>query len=140
MPIEKSAGAVVFYKSSDKIEYLLLHYDVGHWDFPKGWIERREESKEAAEREIGEETGIKSIEFIPGFEEHIEYFFKWEDKNIFKTVTFFLARTNQKEVKLSDEHTGFRWLAYKEAIEQLTFKNAKNVLKKADDFISKKGL
>jgi len=131
MPIEKSAGAIVFRKDNKKIYYLLLHHELGHWDFPKGWIERREKLEETAKREIEEETGIKDIEFIPGFKEHLKYFFKWKGKNIFKIVTFFLVQTKNKKVKISYEHTGFKWLSYKEALKQLTFHNAKEILRKA---------
>ncbi|GAI42981.1 unnamed protein product, partial [marine sediment metagenome] len=46
MPLEKSAGAVIFSRSDKKIEYLLLHYQAGHWDFPKGNIEKGEKLEE----------------------------------------------------------------------------------------------
>lgn len=140
MPLEKSAGAVVFRKEKGTIKYLLLHHELGHRDFPKGWIERREELLETARREIEEETGIKDIEFTPGFKEHIKYFFRWEGKNIFKIVTFFLAETKSKKVKISYEHTGYKWLPYVGALKQLTYKNTKEILKKANDFLSRKSL
>jgi len=38
-------------------------------------------------------------------------------------------------VKVSFEHIGFKWLPYEEAIEKLTFKNAKDILKKANDYL-----
>jgi len=148
MPIEKSAGAVIFSPvkpgrghgaKKEKTYYLLLHYEAGHWDFPKGNIEKGEKLEDAARREISEETGIKDIEFAPGFKETIKYFYKREKKNIFKFVTFFLAGTKTKKVKISWEHQGFKWLPYEKALEQLTFKNAKEILKKAHDFIMKHG-
>ncbi|PIQ92664.1 MAG: hypothetical protein COV69_01840 [Parcubacteria group bacterium CG11_big_fil_rev_8_21_14_0_20_39_14] len=149
MPIEESAGAVVFYRRGKKIEYLLLHHELGHWDFPKGWIEKGEKLEDTARREIEEETGIKDIKFIPGFKEHIKFFFRWPPKNlansikkrgqksqiIFKSITFFLAETKTKKVKISFEHTGYKWLPHEEAISQLTFKNAREILKKADDHL-----
>jgi bis(5'-nucleosidyl)-tetraphosphatase len=155
MPLEKSAGAVIFSKTDKKvdersfisprrsapvIEYLLLHYQVGHWDFPKGNIEKGEKLEETVKREVKEETGIEDIKFIPGFKESIKYFYKLKGRNIFKIVTFFLAETETKKVKISWEHIGFKWLPYQEAIAQLTFKNAKEILKKANDFPSKKSL
>jgi bis(5'-nucleosidyl)-tetraphosphatase len=133
--IERSAGAVVFRRDKEVLYYLLLHYQAGHWDFPKGNIEKGEELKETVERETEEETGIKDIKFIPGFKEKIEYYYKLKDKNIFKTVIFFLAETKTKQVKLSFEHKGFDWLPYKKALNKLTFKNAKNTLIKADRFL-----
>ena len=146
MPIEKSAGAVIFRKEGGKIYYLLLHYPSNakapreYWDFPKGHIEKGENLEETAKREVEEETGLKDIKLIEGFKEWIKYFFKFKGKNIFKIVTFFLAETKTKEVKVSFEHIGFKWLPYEEAIEKLTFKNAKEILKKANEFISKKSL
>jgi len=140
MPLEKSTGAVIFRKEKSKVYYLLLHYQSGHWDFPKGNIEKGEKLVETVKRETKEETGLGDIKFIPGFKEAIKYFYKLKEKNIFKIVTFFLVRTKIKEVKISWEHTGFQWLPYEEAMEQITFKNAKEILKKANDFISKKSI
>ncbi len=147
MPIEKSAGAVIFRKEKDTIKYLLLHYEDGHWGFPKGNIEKGESPEEAAKREIGEETGIKEVEFITGFKKWIKYFYKRTPpkfggkevgETVFKIVTLFLAETKQKEVKISWEHKGYKWLPYKEALKQLTYKNAKDILKKANQFLCQK--
>lgn len=146
MPIEKSAGAVIFrrepFESSQgkKTEffYLLLHYRARHWDLPKGHIEKGEKPEDAAKREIEEETGIKEIEFVSGFKETIKYFYKRDGKNFFKIVVFFLAETKMKKVKISYEHRGFKWLSYEKALKQLTFKNAKDVLKKANRFLKHK--
>ena len=141
MPIEKSAGAVIFRKEGGKIYYLLLHYPSNakapreYWDFPKGHIEKGENLEETAKREVEEETGLKDLKLIEGFKEWIKYFFKFKEKNIFKIVTFFLAETKTKTVKVSFEHIGFKWLPYEEAIEKLTFKSAKDILKKANDYL-----
>jgi bis(5'-nucleosidyl)-tetraphosphatase len=146
MPVEKSAGAIVFRREEDKIYYLLLHYQSGarrphpFWDFPKGHIEKGEDVIKTVKREVEEETGLKDIKLVEGFKETIKYFFKLEGKNILKFVTFLLAETKIKEVKISWEHIGYQWLPYQEAIAQLTFKNAKEILKKANDFLSKKSL
>jgi 8-oxo-dGTP pyrophosphatase MutT (NUDIX family) len=140
MPIEKSAGAVMFRKENGKIYYLLLHYEAGHWGFPKGHIEKGETIEETARREIEEETGIREINFITGFREWIKYFYKSKKGNVMKIVTYLLAETKQKEVKISWEHIGFKWLKwlpYEEALKQLTFKNSKEILKKAHYFLTK---
>ncbi len=137
MPIEKSAGAIVFRRKNNKIKYLLIQYGWGHWEFPRGLIERGESLEETARREIKEEVGIKDIEFIPGFKEWFKFFFKLKGKNIMKIATFLLAETKTKEVKLSHEHKDYVWLEYEKALEKLTFKNSKEVLKKANDFLSR---
>ena len=156
MPVERSAGAIIFRKDyyppttlhippsrpkKVKIYYLLLHYPSRakaprqYWDLPKGHIEKGEDEIETARREVEEETGLKDIEFIEGFKEWMKYFFKWKGKNILKFVTFYLAETKTKDVKVSFEHLGYEWLTYQEALKKLTFKNAKEILKKANDYL-----
>lgn len=144
MPREKSAGVIIFRKEEGNKYYLLLHCPSGnrstkdYWDFPKGHVEKGEEDIETASREVEEETGIKELKFIPGFKEQIEYFFKFQGKTIFKTVSFFLAQTKTKEIEISFEHIGYKWLVYEKAQEQLTFDNAKDILAKANDFLAAK--
>lgn len=142
MPVEKSAGAVIFKKKEGKIFYLLLQYpglrhSKTYWDLPKGHIEKGEKEQETVKREVKEETGLEDVEIILGFKETIKYFFRWEEKNIFKFVTFYLAKAKTEKVKISGEHMGYKWLVCEKALEKLTFKNAKEILKKADDHLSK---
>ena len=146
MPVEKSAGAVILRREGNKIYYLLLHYPSNakapreYWDFPKGHIEKGEKEIDTVKREVFEETGLKDIKFVEGFKEWIKYFFKHKGKNVFKIVTFLLAEAETEEVKISPEHIGYKWLPYKEALKQLKFKNAREILKKANDFLSKEDI
>jgi len=137
---EKSAGIVLFRNISNKNEFLLLNYPQGHWDFIKGKVEQNETPHETALRETKEETGISNIEFIDGFEESIEYDFRFKNKDIHKKVIFFLAKTSEKKIKLSHEHNDYLWLGYNDALKKTTFKNAKNVLLKANEFKEMTGL
>lgn len=118
--------------------YLLLHYPSGHFDFPKGHIEKNELEREAAFRELKEETGIKKIVWIPGFREKIRYQYLRDTKYSSKEVIFFLARTTQKKITISFEHQGSLWLPYEEALQKITYQQAKNVLEKAEKFLFKK--
>jgi len=133
---QKSAGIVLFRNDSDKNEFLLLNYPQGHWDFVKGKIEQNETSHETALRETKEETGITNFEFVDGFEESVEYDFRFKKENIHLKVIFFLAITNEKNIKLSHDHNDYLWLEYNNALKKTTFENAKNVLTKANEFLS----
>jgi len=132
---QKSAGIVRFRNTSNKNEFLLLNYPQGHWDFVKGKVEEGETPHETALRETKEETGISDIEFIDGFEESVEYDFRFKNEDIHKKVIFFLAKTNEKKISLSHEHNDFVWLEYDDALKKTTFENAKNVLTKANEFL-----
>ena len=136
MGTETSAGIVLFRSNSDKSEFLLLNYPQGHWDFIKGKVEQNETAHETALRETKEETGISNIEFVDGFEESVEYDFRFKNEDIHKTVVFFLAKTEEKDVRLSHEHNDYLWLEYNDALKKTTFANAKNVLSKANEFLS----
>ena len=136
MEEEKSAGIVLFRSILDKNKFLLLNYPQGHWDFIKGKIEQTETPHETALRETKEETGISNIEFIDGFEESVEYDFRFKNQDIHKKVIFFLAKTSEKKISLSHEHNDYLWLGYDDALKKTTFENAKNVLSKANQFLS----
>ncbi|MHB1909118.1 MAG: bis(5'-nucleosyl)-tetraphosphatase [Nitrososphaerales archaeon] len=134
---ELSAGAVIVNEKNEERRYLVLHYPAGHWEFPKGAVEKGETEQIAAKREIKEETGLKIDSFYPGFRKKIEYKYRRADGLSHKQVIFFLAMTRENEVKISFEHTGFKWLSFDQAMNILSFQNARSVLKEANDFLSK---
>jgi bis(5'-nucleosidyl)-tetraphosphatase len=144
MKNERSAGAIVFRKEGDEIFFLLLHYerqndekkDHTYWDFPKGHVEEGETEVHTVFREVEEESGLKDIKIIEGFREKIKYFFNYKGVLINKEVIFFLCETKTKEIKISEEHIGFEWLRFKEAEQIITFKNSKDILTKAKEFLS----
>jgi len=132
---EKSCGAVVWRAEGNARLYLILHYSEGHWDFPKGHVEAGEDEEQTARREIQEEIGITQLEFSAGFRKSIAYRFKRGSRYVPKEVVFFLAKTNEAKVKLSDEHTEYEWLAYKAAEKKLTYENARMILGEAERFL-----
>ena len=59
--MEKSAGFVIYKKEKGEVKFLLLKYpsenrERDYWGLPKGHIEEGESVKEAAFRELFEET------------------------------------------------------------------------------------
>lgn len=139
---ENSVGAIVFRRGAGKIEYLLLRYESGHWDFARGHVERGETETETAKREIEEETGLKNVNFISGFRFSISWNYRKRigDKSVMsnKTVVLYLAETKTHHIKISDEHVDYEWLPYEKAVKCLTFPKSKKVLEEAQRFLMKK--
>jgi bis(5'-nucleosidyl)-tetraphosphatase len=134
---EISAGAVLHLMDENfEINYLILNYSYGHWDFPKGNIESGETEIDTIKREVMEETGIMDIKLIEGFRQQISYKYRKKSKLVHKTVIYYLAETKSNKVVLSFEHVNFAWLNFNSALNKLSFENSKKVLKNAKEFLS----
>ena len=136
---ERSAGVILFNKTNG-IQFLILKYPSGHWDFVKGNIEEGEKEKETVKRELFEETGINSLQIHQGFNEKVEYNYYKKDINkknikVHKIVSYYLAETDQKEVKLSFEHLDYKWSDYEDLMKLITFENSREILKKGNELI-----
>jgi len=139
MPSERSAGVIAFRNdpsASGGRLFLVLDHG-GFWDLPKGHLDKGEDDLTAALRELEEETGICDAQLVDGFAREIVYFFRDRKRGLIrKEVIFFLAQTERKRVRLSHEHVGSAFLPLDEAIERLTYRNAKDVMRAAGEFLA----
>jgi len=141
--MEKSCGVVLF----NEQKVLLLQYATGqkegewdlqgHWDFPKGHVDKGETEIETATRELEEETGIKNIILLDNFRKTINYKIQKRDRKTSKEVVFFIATTVETEINLSHEHVDYGWFDFTSALKQLTYDNARSVLSEAIFFYEK---
>jgi 8-oxo-dGTP pyrophosphatase MutT (NUDIX family) len=138
MERETSYGAIVFRREDGKIKYLLLHYQVGHWEFPRGHPEKGEAEQDTVLRELKEETGITKVKFVEGFKKDISFYFRRKTILILKTAVFYLLETPEKKVKLSREHIGYKWATIETALKALTYKDSTKVIETAHKFLKKK--
>lgn len=140
---EISGGIVVFREEPDGSRYYLLlrHANGGHWSFPKGHLEEGESAREAAVRELTEETGLRPEEFLADFRERIHYSYRREGERVEKAVVYFLASVDglTDPVSLSDEHLDYEWVPFEEALDKLTYDNDGEVLKKAEEELGTHG-
>ena len=133
---EFSVATIVYHED----EYLLLKYELGHWEFVKGHIEDGESDEQTILRELEEEASITDAVILKGFKENYEYFFTFKGQRIHKYVTCYLIKSNTKDVKISYEHEDYVWLPFQEALKLLTYNNAKTLLEKAKKFRVKLGM
>ena len=134
MAKERSCGAVVVRRDTD-LQYLILQYGAGHWDLVKGLGERGESEEETVHRELEEETGSTRAEFVPGFREEVHYFFQRRAHTVYKEVVYYLIETPEEEVTLSNEHVGYQWLPFGEALQTITFANSRRVVAGAHEHL-----
>ena len=130
---ERSAGAVVFSGKGGRRYLVLLNKE--RWDFPKGNMEKGEGELDTVRREVREETGLRSLQILKGFRRVIEYFYRRDGKNVHKKVFYYLARTDDDRVTISDEHQDFVWLGYAECLAKLSYGNSKATLREAEKFL-----
>lgn len=112
----RAAGVILFNTNLKKV--LILEHSCdggGWWAFPKGGIEKHETHIDTINREIDEETGIKNIN-IRDYLYQTNHLYTGDGNRIRKTKTFFyLATTEEFEVKVSEEHLNYKWVDINDA-------------------------
>jgi 8-oxo-dGTP pyrophosphatase MutT (NUDIX family) len=137
MAREKSAGAVVYRVTEDgNLLYLLLQPAPGKpWGFPKGKLDKGETEEQAARREISEEAGLPAVEFETNFRHVVHYTYRRGRSVVRKDVIYFLAQTMTAEVRISWEHSAYRWATVEDALDLVVYENAQEVLRQAHEHL-----
>lgn len=125
----QSFGIVPFFKEEGRWKVLLiLHRKGNHWGFPKGKANPDETSLQTAVRELKEETGLSVAEILLKDPVVEEYQFRRKRQLIIKLVHYFPASVVGDLVIQQEEIRDAKWLTIPEALEQLTFKEARHIL------------
>ena len=135
MKYEKSCGVVTYILINNEIHYLLVRQTNGFLSFPKGHVEGNETEEETALRECLEETALK-VTLKKGFREVINY--KIPEIDVDKDVVLFIGEIDNLDYhKQEKEIADIQVYKYQEAYNLLEFDNWKQVLKKANNFLTK---
>ena len=119
-PIVQAAGGLVV---NSKSEYLFIFRN-NKWDLPKGGIEKKENIKDAALREVNEETGVEDIEIIKPLP-MTYHFFKRNGVFKLKKTFWYLMKTEfdgKFKPQLTEGITKVEWKLEEELNE--IFKNS----------------
>jgi dATP pyrophosphohydrolase len=116
--------AHIFRIKNGELEFLLLkrspeQYYPNLWQMVTGKIKENETAYQSALREIEEETGLTPEKFWVA--PTVNSFYS-PDKNYICLLPVFAARVNQEcEIKLSKEHTEYKWVNPDEAKQLLAW-------------------
>ena len=115
--MRQSIEAWIYHPEDGEILLLKVEAEkVSFWQPITGGIESGESPEEACLREIKEETGLllacSSLTSLGDFTVKI-------DENLTIHKDLFLVLTEQKEIRISDEHVGAQWIALDKVSSQL---------------------
>jgi ADP-ribose pyrophosphatase YjhB (NUDIX family) len=130
--VERSAGGVVFRRIDGATHVLLIRDPYGNWGLPKGHVEDGESLTDAALREVREETGLSDLR-LEREVGTIDWFFRTEGRLVHKFCTFHLI-VSERGVPVPEMAEGITecvWLPTTEAIGRVTYRNARQIVRKA---------
>ena len=135
--LEVSAGGIVFRRvAGEAARYLLIRDSYKNWGFPKGHLEGDESPAEAAIRETAEETGLRHL-VLQGPIRVIDWHFRFRGRHIHKYCHFFLFESSDGEAcpQVDEGITACQWRPLPEALDLLSYDNARGVLKRAGEMV-----
>lgn len=128
---EPTAGGVIFRRnpSSKDIEILLIQDAKDRWTIPKGHIEEGESSKETAEREIREETGLQEMK-VMNWLGKINFRYRRASSLVLMTTEIFLVRALGKTDELKPEEwmNGIKWFSATEALDKIEYEDIGKII------------
>lgn len=122
---EPTAGGIVFRRDAKGgVEFLLIQDAKDRWTIPKGHIEEGEQSKETAEREIREETGLKEMQILQWLGK-INFRYRRQQSLVLMTTEIFLVRAkgNTDDLTPEDWMNGISWLPAMEALDKIEYED-----------------
>lgn len=117
--------------------FLISHQSASHWSFPKGHGEPGESPKEAAIRELKEETGLSVVKFLTDTPLIESYQFYTKGERVYKTVSYFLAAVEGEVALQVEEIAEGKWVKFADAEKFVTFSEAKSLCTKAKKLLAK---
>lgn len=131
---EYTAGGVVFRRSGESIEILMIQDRLGRWTIPKGHVEEGESLEQTALREVAEETGLTRLRLGDKLEK-LHFFYRKEGKLIFMTTHVFLMEALGDTDSLtrgdSEGIVDVKWFDQKRALGLIEYRDTERLFRLA---------
>jgi 8-oxo-dGTP pyrophosphatase MutT (NUDIX family) len=139
--VERSAGGVVVRRIEGVVHVLLIRDPYRNWGLPKGHLEEDEEAAAAAMREVREETGLHGLDLGPELDT-IDWHFRLHGTLVHKFCAFYLmtSTSGQPVPEVEEGITECVWLPMEEALERISYDNARAVLGQAAALLARDDL
>lgn len=128
---EPTAGGVVFRRNpkSNEIEILLIQDAKDRWTIPKGHIEEGETAKQAAEREIREETGLAEVKVL-NWMGKINFRYRRAYSLVLMSTEIFLVQAlgDTDSLKPEDWMNGIKWFSTNEALDKIEYEDIGKII------------
>lgn len=122
---EPTAGGIVYRINKEGgVEILLIADSKTRWTIPKGHIEEGEIPRQTAEREIQEETGLKTMKMLDWLGK-INFRYRRIDTLVLMTTEIFLVEAQGDTNKIVPQEwmKGIKWFSAKEALDKIEYED-----------------
>lgn len=134
-PVTAAGGLV----ENDKGQFLFI-FQKGKWDLPKGHVDNNETIRNAAKREVVEETGLHEVDINQSIKPTYHIYFRNNRYNLKTTHWYHMAAPGAQDLKAEAEEgiEEVRWVEKEKAAEYAE-KSYKSIEDLVNYFLEKEG-